>query len=100
MSVYILKWIIKRECEEHNGINFFYLKDEMIHCCLIGLTLDETEEFKKIRNKHKFLENKINEGKFILNENINHREDLNDFIKSNRLETKMRNRKLKMLFKK
>lgn len=99
-EVFILRWTVKDECEIHKSVNFFYLKSEKIHCCTIGLNHEEFFEFKSVRNKHKFIEIRIKNNEFILNECIEHLITAGDFIKKYRLERKVRNRKLKSVLKK
>jgi hypothetical protein len=98
-DIYILRYIVKEECEIYKTINFFYLIGGSLNCCTIALSSEEFTKFKSHRNKHKYLQTRILNKEFILDDKIEHLITVDEFIKQHKLERKFRQHQLKKVLK-
>lgn len=98
-SLYILKWFKDDESDKKVYVNVVYIKSEHIHLAAIIFTDEEYINFTKSRKKTEIIENIIINKYFLLNEDISHFDEVNDFIRKHKLEKKIREYKLKKLLK-
>lgn len=96
-NLYVLKWNAGEKWNGKTFVDVFLINDNSIYCVNFYFDDLELKHFKSGQNKNEFINKLIEEKNYLLLEDITNHPAIDNFIKKNKLEKKIRDWKINRL---